>query len=113
GCEGARAPPRARLRDRGGRPRAREGRVPPPPRPELPGARGGSHTGRDPRPRARRGAAARGGARSFAVLGMRHARLLGDVTPERPGPGPLPPELLRALQIEVSRRLESALAGDF
>ncbi len=44
---------------------------------------------------------------------MRHARLLGEVTPERPGPGPLPPELLRALQIEVSRRLESALAGDF
>jgi len=44
---------------------------------------------------------------------MRHARLLGEVTPQRPGPGPLPPELLRALQIEVSRRLESALAGDF
>ena len=41
---------------------------------------------------------------------MRHARLLGEVTPQRPGPGPLPPELLRALQIEVSRRLESALA---
>jgi uncharacterized protein (DUF58 family) len=44
---------------------------------------------------------------------MTHARLLGEVSPERPGPGPLPPELLRALQIEVSRRLESMLAGDF
>jgi uncharacterized protein (DUF58 family) len=39
--------------------------------------------------------------------------LLGDLTPERPGPGPLPPELLRALQLDVSRRLESMLAGDY
>jgi uncharacterized protein (DUF58 family) len=44
---------------------------------------------------------------------MRQTGLLGEVTPERPGPGPLPPELLRALQIDVSRRLESMLAGDF
>jgi len=41
------------------------------------------------------------------------ARLLGGGTPERPGPGPLPPELLRALQIDVSRRLEGILAGDY
>ena len=39
--------------------------------------------------------------------------LLGESTPERPGPGPLPPELLRALQIDVARRLESMLAGDY
>jgi len=39
--------------------------------------------------------------------------LLGEGTPERPGPGPLPPELLRALQFDVARRLESMLAGDF
>jgi uncharacterized protein (DUF58 family) len=44
---------------------------------------------------------------------MTHGGLLGEATPERPGPGPLPPELLRALQVEVSRRLESMLAGDF
>jgi uncharacterized protein (DUF58 family) len=44
---------------------------------------------------------------------MTHHSLLGEGTPERPGPGPLPPELLRALQFEVARRLESTLAGDF
>jgi uncharacterized protein (DUF58 family) len=44
---------------------------------------------------------------------MSRSTLLGESSPERPGPGPLPPELLRALQIEVGRRLESLLAGDF
>lgn len=44
---------------------------------------------------------------------MTRASLLGEGTPERPGPGPLPPELLRALQIEIARRLESMLAGDY
>lgn len=39
--------------------------------------------------------------------------LLGAVTPERPGPGPLPFELLHALQIEIARRLEGMLAGDY
>ncbi|HVM57211.1 MAG TPA: DUF58 domain-containing protein [Gaiellaceae bacterium] len=39
--------------------------------------------------------------------------LLGHGTPERPGPGPLPIELLRALQIEVGRRMEGMLAGDY
>jgi len=39
--------------------------------------------------------------------------LLGNGTPERPGPGPLPVELLRALQIEVGRRMEGMLAGDY
>jgi len=44
---------------------------------------------------------------------MNPRSLLGEGTPERPGPGPLPPELLRALQLDVARRLESMLAGDF
>jgi uncharacterized protein (DUF58 family) len=44
---------------------------------------------------------------------MREAFLLGGGTPERPGPGALPPALLRALQIEVGRRLEGMLAGDY
>ncbi|MHB8468963.1 MAG: DUF58 domain-containing protein [Gaiellaceae bacterium] len=39
--------------------------------------------------------------------------LLGAATPERPGPGPLPHELLRALQLEIGRRLEGLLAGDY
>jgi uncharacterized protein (DUF58 family) len=44
---------------------------------------------------------------------MKPPALLGEGTPERPGPGPLPPELLRALQIDVGRRLSGMLAGDF
>ncbi|HXH97783.1 MAG TPA: DUF58 domain-containing protein, partial [Gaiellaceae bacterium] len=43
---------------------------------------------------------------------MKEAILLGT-TPERPGPGALPAALLRALQIEVGRRLEGMLAGDY
>jgi uncharacterized protein (DUF58 family) len=38
---------------------------------------------------------------------------LRQATPERPGPGPLPSEALRALQIEVVRRLQGMLAGDY
>ena len=44
---------------------------------------------------------------------MNVAGLLGEATPERPGPGALPPELLRALQMDIARRLEGMLAGDF
>jgi uncharacterized protein (DUF58 family) len=35
------------------------------------------------------------------------------VTPERPGPGPMPPGLLRALDITIGRRMEGLLAGDY
>lgn len=34
-------------------------------------------------------------------------------TPSRPGPGPMPPPLLRALDLEVRRRIEGMLPGDF
>ena len=44
---------------------------------------------------------------------MNITQLLGASTPERPGPGALPIELLRALQIDVGRRLEGMLAGDY
>jgi uncharacterized protein (DUF58 family) len=39
--------------------------------------------------------------------------LLRPTSPERPGPGPLPAEALRALQIEVGRRLHGMLAGEY
>jgi uncharacterized protein (DUF58 family) len=34
-------------------------------------------------------------------------------TPERPGPGPIPDTLLRALDVSIGRRLEGLLAGDY
>ena len=34
-------------------------------------------------------------------------------TPARPGPGPLPDALLRALEVSVSRRIEGLLPGDY
>lgn len=44
---------------------------------------------------------------------MNVSPLLGAASPERPGPGALPLDLLRALQIEIGRRLSGMLAGDF
>jgi uncharacterized protein (DUF58 family) len=35
------------------------------------------------------------------------------VTPDRPGPGPMPEALLRALDISIGRRVEGLLAGDY
>ena len=34
-------------------------------------------------------------------------------TPARPGPGPMPEPLLRALEISIGRRMEGLLAGDY
>jgi uncharacterized protein (DUF58 family) len=34
-------------------------------------------------------------------------------TPDRPGPGPIPETLLRALDITIGRRMEGLLAGDY
>jgi uncharacterized protein (DUF58 family) len=44
---------------------------------------------------------------------MNVSPLLGAATPARPGPGALPLDLLRALQIEVGRRVAGMLAGDY
>ncbi len=34
-------------------------------------------------------------------------------TPDRPGPGPIPDTLLRALDVSIGRRVDSLLAGDY
>ena len=34
-------------------------------------------------------------------------------TPDRPGPGPMPDALLRALDVNIQRRVEGLLAGDY
>jgi len=34
-------------------------------------------------------------------------------TPDRPGPGPIPEQLLRALDVTIGRRVEGLLSGDF
>ena len=39
--------------------------------------------------------------------------LRAEPTPERPGPGPLPDALLRALDVTIGRRIEGLLAGDY
>jgi uncharacterized protein (DUF58 family) len=36
-----------------------------------------------------------------------------ETTPDRPGPGPLPEGLLRALDVDIGRRIEGLLAGDY
>ena len=36
-----------------------------------------------------------------------------EPTPARPGPGPLPDALLRALDVSIGRRMEGLLAGDY
>jgi len=42
-----------------------------------------------------------------------HALPRGPTRPDRPGPGPIPGQLLRALDISIARRVEGLLAGDY
>ena len=44
---------------------------------------------------------------------MKPFALRADPTPGRPGPGPLPDALLRALDVAIGRRVGALLAGDF
>jgi uncharacterized protein (DUF58 family) len=44
-------------------------------------------------------------SRSLRVLGVEH-------TPDRPGPGAMPDQLLRALELTIGRRVQGLLAGD-
>lgn len=39
--------------------------------------------------------------------------LVARPTPARPGPGPIPDRLLRALDVSIARRMEGMLAGDY
>ena len=39
--------------------------------------------------------------------------LRAEPTPERPGPGPLPDSLLRALDVSIGRKMQGLLAGDY
>src|SRR5262249_37316989 len=77
----------------------------------LPGARGGDERGHDPRPRARAGSDAAGRSVRAHERGMKLSA--AERSPERPGPGPVPEGLLRALQLTVSPRLGGPLAGDY
>ena len=44
---------------------------------------------------------------------MTLVRPRGDPTPARPGPGPIPEQLLRALDVSIGRRVGGLLAGDY
>src|SRR5205823_3645042 len=108
-CAGAR--PRPRLRPRRGSACARQGRAAPSARPHVSGARGGGERRRDSGRGDRGSAAADDRPRSHdrSVIRFLHAA----PTPQRPGPGPLPDALLRALDVTVSRRMQGLLAGDY
>ena len=109
----ARPRPRTRLRDPGGPARAREGRVPAPTRAHLPGARRGAFGRRRARRGDRGGAAAAPRARETGRRVTKALRLLGvEPTPSRPGPGPVPDALLKALELTIARRVDGMLAGD-
>jgi uncharacterized protein (DUF58 family) len=43
---------------------------------------------------------------------MRASTLVRERTPDRPGPGPLPDALLRALDLRIGRRIDGLLAGE-
>jgi len=42
-----------------------------------------------------------------------HVLPRGPTRPDRPGPGPIPGQLLRALDFSIARRVEGLLAGDY
>ncbi len=44
---------------------------------------------------------------------MNLGRTHSQQTPARPGPGPIPEQLLRALDVSIGRRVEGLLAGDY
>ena len=103
--------PRARLRARPGSPGAHQGRVPPPARALVRGARRAAKH-RQPARRDHR-CDPRAAARPLETGGMIEGLLRRGQTPSRPGPGPMPEPLLRALDLTIARRVEGLLPGDF
>jgi uncharacterized protein (DUF58 family) len=63
-----------------------------------------STPGRPPRRRARH--------RRASLRNPRAALTAPERTPERPGPGPIPPSVLRSLDLAVLRRVESLVPGE-
>src|SRR6185437_14703464 len=90
---------------------ARQGRAPAPAGALVPRAGRGGAARRDPRPGAVHAAAAadRPAPRRCMTVDALAARR----DPSRPGPGPLPGSVLRALDLTIGRRVEGLLAGDY
>src|SRR5262249_30619233 len=108
-----RRPPRPRLRAPGSGGRAREGRAAPPARPLVRGVGGGADGGLDPG-RADRGGHAAADRPEHVHSGLISKRLrVSEPTAARPGPGLLPETLLRTLDVNLARRVEGLLAGDY
>ena len=111
GGAGPRASPRPRLHPCRGHSGSGARRPAAPARAHVPGARRGGEPGHHPRPGARRSA---GSADRPGEVERRVSLPEAVVaTPARPGPGPMPRALLRALDVSIGRRVEGLLAGDY
>ena len=110
---GAGADPRSGLRARRRRPRAGQGRAAASARAHLPGPRRAADGRRRARRRARAALPRRRSSSGGRSPRDGTLRAFGVVeTPERPGPGPMPEPLLRALELSIGRRVDGLLAGD-
>ena len=105
----ARSAVRAAVRSR----RARARRPAPPPGDELLRADRRHHAGRGHHadPRARQGSAARHGRGADRVTDLARVGSRGR-TPARPGPGPVSDDLVKRLELALTRRVGGRMAGD-
>ena len=104
---GSRLDPRAHVRAPAGRARPRQGRAPAPAGAHVRGARRGRDAGHPARRRSRSGAAAPDRPRTGGCVTLAPPR-----TAARPGPGPMPEELLRTLELTLRGRIDGLLAGE-